>query len=455
MKTLKSFLKYKYILLAIMLLTIFSKIDISNVKDILQTNLSQGLKIIKVTDEKIKIDEKNIIINARMPEIHYSNEIVERYINSYIRRNINDLINDERQYSQLNRKKSKANININYHIVFENKSLLNMVVYKESKEDETLKYEKYSYIFDLNTGQRIYLNNLLKENEDYEEIIYKYIKNYIKENKLNINENKLNINKYTNYEIIDEGINVYFNPYKSSKEESTYEFKIPFSIFKNKVKMVQTSNILANIDTQTITKNTKYINSVINIPIVITENKETSKNINDEITNNIMKFFNESESQAKEYYKDLPEIENKFVANVDFDIKKNSDNTLSILVMYYKYAGGAHGYSENVSYNVDMRTGKFILINDLFKNEVDYKSVINEEIRKQIEDLIKLDAQNNGIYEFKTIKENQKFYIQDDNLVIYFDLYDIAPYAAGIPEFIININKIDHILKPEYKEIFK
>ncbi len=560
MKTLKSFLKYKYILLAIMLLTIFSKIDISNVKDILQTNLSQGLKIIKVTDEKIKIDEKNIIINARMPEIHYSNEIVERYINSYIRRNINDLINDERQYSQLNRKKSKANININYHIVFENKSLLNMVVYKESKEDETLKYEKYSYIFDLNTGQRIYLNNLLKENEDYEEIIYKYIKNYIKENKLNINENKLNINKYTNYEIIDEGINVYFNPYKSSKEESTYEFKIPFSIFKNKVKMVQTSNILANIDTQTITKNTKYINSVINIPIVITENKEISKNINDEITNNIMKFFNEnklninkytnyeiideginvyfnpyksskeestyefkipfsifknkvkmvqtsnilanidtqtitkntkyinsvinipivitenkeisknindeitnnimkffneSESQAKEYYKDLPEIENKFVANVDFDIKKNSDNTLSILVMYYKYAGGAHGYSENVSYNVDMRTGKFILINDLFKNEVDYKSVINEEIRKQIEDLIKLDAQNNGIYEFKTIKENQKFYIQDDNLVIYFDLYDIAPYAAGIPEFIININKIDHILKPEYKEIFK
>ena len=69
--------------------------------------------------------------------------------------------------------------------------------------------------------------------------------------------------------------------------------------------MVQTSNILANIDTQTITKNTKYINSVINIPIVITENKEISKNINDEITNNIMKFFNESESQAKEYYKKL------------------------------------------------------------------------------------------------------------------------------------------------------
>ena len=57
------------------------------------------------------------------------------------------------------------------------------------------------------------------------------------------------------------------------------------------------------------------------------------------------------------------------------------------------------------------------------------------------------------MYEFKSIEDKQKFYIQDDNIVVYFDLYDIAPYAAGIPEFIINVNKIDHILKPEYKEI--
>ena len=33
--------------------------------------------------------------------------------------------------------------------------------------------------------------------------------------------------------------------------------------------MVQTSNVVANIDTQTITKNNKYINSIINIPIII------------------------------------------------------------------------------------------------------------------------------------------------------------------------------------------
>ena len=163
-----------------------------------------------------------------------------------------------------------------------------------------------------------------------------------------------------------------------------------------------------------------------------------------------MKFFNDIQSKLKDYNDSFPDIETKFVANVDFDIKKNSDNILSIMVTYYKYAGGAHGYYENVAYNIDIRNGKFLKLKDLFKEEVDYKNVINEEIRRQIEELIKLDEENKGVYEFKSISDNQKFYIQDDNLVIYFDLYEIAPYAAGIPEFIINVDKIDHILKPEY-----
>ena len=455
MKRLKNFLKYKYILLAIIIITIFSKFNISNIKNGLQTNLYQGLKMIKVTEEKIKIDEKNLVISARMPEIHYSNEEVERYINSYIRRNINDSINHERQEYQLYKNNPKANVNINYHIVFE-KSLLNIVIYKEIRyKDNKFKQEKDSYVFDLNTGQRIFLNNLLKDNEDHEKIIYDYIIDYIKDNKLKVNKNKIKIDKYTNYEIIDEGINIYFNPYKSSEEDLAYEFKIPFTIFKNKIKMVQTSNIIANIDTQTITKNNKYINSIINIPIIMTDNKDISKYINDEITNSIMKFFNESQKQAEEYNNALPEVENKFVANVDFDVKKNSDNILSILVKYYKFAGGAHGYYENVAYNIDTRNGKFLTLSDLFKEDIDYKNVINEEIRMQIEELIKSDEQNKGVYEFKSIGDKQKFYIQDDNLVVYFDLYDIAPYAAGIPEFMINVNKIDHILKPEYQKIFK
>ena len=116
-----------------------------------------------------------------------------------------------------------------------------------------------------------------------------------------------------------------------------------------------------------------------------------------------MKFFNDSQKQAKEYNDALSEVENKFVANVDFDVKKNSDNILSILIKYYKYAGGAHGYYENVAYNIDIRNGNFLTIDNLFKEGSDYKNIINEEIRNQIEELIKLDEQNKGVYEFKSM----------------------------------------------------
>ena len=192
MKRQKSFLKYKYILLVVMIFTIFIKFNISNVKDGLQASLYQGLKMVKVTEEKIKIKDKNLEINARMPEIHYSNESVERYINSYIRRNINDCVNYERQKYQVNNNDSKVNINIGYHIVFENKNLLNLVIYKEDRfKDNKFNKEKYSYVFDLKTGQRIFLNNLLKDNKNYEDTINNYITSYIKDNKLNINRNKM------------------------------------------------------------------------------------------------------------------------------------------------------------------------------------------------------------------------------------------------------------------------
>lgn len=450
---------FKYISMLALILLLVSTLNndaISNIRKITQVNLSQALRIIKITEERSKIDDKKISININMPEIHYTNPEVERYINTYIRRNINDYVNHQRQISDLQKNTSKKYIDINYHIAFEDKNLLNVVIYRNktwNKNDFEL--EKDSYIFDLKTGQRVYLDNFLKDNEDYSETINSYINDYIDKNKLKINKEVIDINKRTDYIIVPDGIEVYFNPYKRSSQNVSYEFKIPNEIFKNKIKMVVTNNIVANVDTQTITKNNKYINCVINIPIIMMSNKDIEKSVNDDIRNDIMQFYNEAQTQAKEYQKDLPDEQNKFVANVDFEVKKNSDNMLSLVLKYYKYSGGAHGYYENVAYNIDIRNGKNLNLKDLFKEGYDYKKVINEKIREEIEELVKKDPQNNGIYEFNGIKEEQKFYIQDDNIVIYFDLYDIAPYAAGIPEFQININTIDHILKEEYVDVFK
>ncbi|WP_107572288.1 DUF3298 and DUF4163 domain-containing protein [Clostridioides difficile] len=225
------------------------------------------------------------------------------------------------------------------------------------------------------------------------------------------------------------------------------------SLPKGNTNSKQTLSV-STIGSKTIVKNDEYLESTINMPVITNSNKIVERSTNDKIKNDIFEFYNKSYEEAKQYLKDNPDEKNKFVANVDFELKKNTDSALSIKVRYYTYSGGAHGFYQDTAYNVDMRTGKFLELMDLFKDNTKYKEVIDEEIKRQIAELEKKDEENIGIYNFKGIKENQNFYLQDDNLVIYFDLYDITPYAAGIPEFSINKKLISSMLKPEYVDLF-
>ena len=51
---------------------------------------------------------------------------------------------------------------------------------------------------------------------------------------------------------------------------------------------------------------------------------------------------------------------------------------------------------------------------------------------------------------------NYNYYIDGDKLVVYFGLYDIAPYAAGLRHFTIDSSEIKDILKKEiYTIVYK
>ncbi|HOJ09140.1 MAG TPA: DUF3298 and DUF4163 domain-containing protein [Clostridiales bacterium] len=142
-------------------------------------------------------------------------------------------------------------------------------------------------------------------------------------------------------------------------------------------------------------------------------------------------------------------INMKYIAKTSYKINKKSRNLLSISVIYYQDTGGAHGIYDMVAYNFDIRNGSLLELDDLFENKDGYKDIINEEIRRQI-------CENKGKIEyfsgdsgFKSISSHQPFYINDGKLVIYFSLYEIAPYSSGIPGFEIpftlfeeNLNEI-------------
>ncbi|MBF4694594.1 DUF3298 and DUF4163 domain-containing protein [Fusibacter ferrireducens] len=140
------------------------------------------------------------------------------------------------------------------------------------------------------------------------------------------------------------------------------------------------------------------------------------------------------DSSASEF--DLP----IYWYNLSYNIYTNNEKILSFGLYDYQYTGGAHGLSSGNFYSYDLELGKQIEIKDLFEPKFDYITYINDCIYRKIDQEVKNDPDSNyAYYDFNGIDENIKFYIEDNELVIFFDQYEIAPYAAGTPTFKISL----------------
>lgn len=235
MKYIKEYIKpMLFLVLGISALSIIQNKDLIPIMDKIQTNIQQGLQIVKITEEKSEINEDNLNIRFRVPSVHYKEIQVEKKINTYIRKNIREYINVQKQINKINKFNEKHIINISYNVVFEDENIINLIIEKNTTWGEkNYKLEKDSYVFSLKTGERIYLDEFLKNNEDYSSVISEEIQSRLKEN--HPFYDNLEIDKNTNYYIEDRYINIYFNPYKQSGDKTQYEFKIPYDIFKNKI----------------------------------------------------------------------------------------------------------------------------------------------------------------------------------------------------------------------------
>lgn len=183
------------------------------------------------------------------------------------------------------------------------------------------------------------------------------------------------------------------------------------------------------INTKEIKFKDKDINIDLKIPVIEDmADKKIQSAINAEMKKTIMDFKNSILSQAKkDKNKRYP-----YDAVSTYYVHYNKNNILSIVLELYSFTGGAHGMTYRVPFNIDLKTGKHLALKDIFKDRVNYKEIIDREISKKI-----AESEDSIFFKdaFKGITENQLFYIKPGALVIYFPLYEIAPYVAGFPEF--------------------
>ena len=166
------------------------------------------------------------------------------------------------------------------------------------------------------------------------------------------------------------------------------------------------------------------------------KDKQVEEKINQTIKKDVLNFKEMLQTESEKYLQKAKEEGweiRKYEAFAYYIVHYQKDDLLSLSVFYYRYTLGAHGHTLQRAYNFNLLNGEEILLNDILKEKKNYVDIINKEIKRQIE----LNPQKyfSKWSVFKSISEDQPFYLIDDGLVVYFGLYEIAPYSSGIRYF--------------------
>lgn len=188
-------------------------------------------------------------------------------------------------------------------------------------------------------------------------------------------------------------------------------------------------------------------------PVAVQYPQSTDETFNTEIKKYIKQAKDHYSAEITAYKEIGEDITGEL--NISFKTFSHHSGMYSFILETYSYVGGANGETEIQSFYFNPKTGESITIEDIFENDVNRLSDISEAIREQlyndpkIKDYLFSDEVSKHT---EPIWNNfQKFALTDDSLIFYFNKYDIAAGAVGIPTASISLDKLDKLLATEFK----
>ena len=171
----------------------------------------------------------------------------------------------------------------------------------------------------------------------------------------------------------------------------------------------------------------------VKIPHVVNvKDDKVKKVINKLITQAIDDFTNEFKEFDKE-----PNTEHKLIADITFQNYYSDDKIISFSINATQIM--ADSYLQKKFYTVDLKTGEVYNIEHFLGS--DYQNIVKKSVQQQIAEnkekypnLMYFDEAVNNL----KITNEQPFYINTDNqVVVVFNQFEIAPGYMSLPEFII------------------
>ena len=129
---------------------------------------------------------------------------------------------------------------------------------------------------------------------------------------------------------------------------------------------------------------------------------------------------------------------NRYTLDMNYQITYNSGCITSLYMDTYTYMGGAHQELERISDTWDFSTGRQLHLDDITSLTPDTLKGLQTSIKQQIAERLK-ETPGSYFEDYPYLLRNKfnqnHFFLRPGYIVIYYQQYEIAPYATGIPEF--------------------
>jgi Predicted secreted protein len=138
----------------------------------------------------------------------------------------------------------------------------------------------------------------------------------------------------------------------------------------------------------------------------------------------------------------------------NYEVSYNQNGILSVIIDDYQYAGGAHGSTVQSGMNFDLATGKQIGVSDLFQDKTGAFKEINDKVSSLMKEREKYGVIGFEDSPFKTIENDQDYYLSNGGLTIFFqEDGSYYPYAAGIQTFQIPYSSLKAYLGTGFSKL--
>ena len=140
-----------------------------------------------------------------------------------------------------------------------------------------------------------------------------------------------------------------------------------------------------------------------------------------------------------------------FYETLSNEIVYNMDGILSYIVSVESYTGGAHGSRSYTNHVLYLKNGEELHEQDIFKDNFQDKlaKIIVEAIASNYQLMEAKSLESLGFFNINEIYPNDNFYVDALGITYTYNIYEIAPYAAGCIDVFLPYDKIQHLIRED------